>query len=68
MTFHKYRETTSIKRVVMPGAFMQEDRVNSLVHAGGNIADALLPKQSLGGMRAVFAPKVMALHNAHFLS
>ena len=32
-----------------------------LLHAGGLLEDALLPRQSLGGLRRVFAPKLAGL-------
>ena len=37
---------------------MQENRIGQLMHAGGVISDALVSKQTLKGIRAVFAPKV----------
>lgn len=35
----------------------------TLVHAGGVLEDALLPKQTLGSLRRVFAPKLAGLRN-----
>ena len=35
----------------------------TLVHAGGVLEDALLPKQTLAGLRRVFAPKLAGLRS-----
>lgn len=34
-----------------------------VLHAGGVLQDSLISNQSVGSMRAVFAPKVQGVHN-----